>query len=102
MQYGPGDIGKLVNDASEEFPAHIRRRLEVLEGARTGLAQEIAAIGRLEIKANRLLFGDRAAGVADSFEVAARIGFSLGGSCHAVLRTSWYERISRRCRRTRI
>src|SRR5206468_1570894 len=45
-----------------------------LVGARAGGAQQVAPVGRLEIEADRLRRGDRAAGVADMLEIAPRVG----------------------------
>ena len=46
-------FGHLVDDLREQLPAHVGRRLELLVGARAGRAQQIAAVGRLEIEADR-------------------------------------------------
>src|SRR5205807_2516482 len=77
---------------------HIAGRLEILEGARAGRAQQVAAVRRLEIEAYRLGRGDGAALGCDMREIrplpdppplagegrveVPRIGFSLW-YCHA-------------------
>ena len=57
MQDDAIDVRQLIDNAGEQFPAHVGRRLELLVGAGTGGAQQVAPIGCLEIKANRLLGG---------------------------------------------
>jgi hypothetical protein len=64
------DIGDLVDDPGKQLPAHVGWRLELLERARAGLAEQVAAIGNLEIEANRRLFGDARAIGSDLLEVS--------------------------------
>ena len=57
-------------------PAHVGRGFQGLEGARAGLAQQVAAVRDLQIQADRRRQGLREArSAADRLEVAARIGF---------------------------
>ena len=49
VQNGALQAGELVDDRSEQLPAHIRRRFEFLVGSGASGAQQIAAIRRLEI-----------------------------------------------------
>ena len=53
----------------------------VLEGARAGLAQQVAAVGDLEIEADRRRPPRRRAPLADRLEIAARIDGL--GRCHS-------------------
>ena len=53
VQDGTHETGELVDDAREKLPRHIGRRLQRLEGARTGLAEQVAAVRDLEIGADR-------------------------------------------------
>src|SRR6516225_825018 len=102
VQYNSSDARNLVDDAGEELPTHVGRRLEILKGARASLTQQIAAIGGLEVEADRLLLRARPALVADGFEVAAWIGVSASAGCHVDLRALWHRRTSGRCRRARL
>ncbi len=52
VQHDAGDVGDLVDDAREQLPAHVGFGLERVVGARAGRAQEVAAVGRLQIKAH--------------------------------------------------
>src|SRR5207248_8306258 len=61
VEHDARDARELIDDMGEQFPAHIRGRLQRLEGAWTGRAEQVAAVGRFEIEAHRLDFGDRAA-----------------------------------------
>ena len=74
VQHHPLDFGKLIDDAGEQLPAHVGGRLQLLIGARAGGAQQIAAVRRLQIEADRVRGGDGRAVLADPLEVAARIG----------------------------
>ena len=76
VQHDAGNIRVLVDDRCKQLPAHIAGWFERLEGARAGRAQQVAAVGRLQIKADGLGFGNRTAIVADMREIAARIEFS--------------------------
>jgi hypothetical protein len=102
MQNDARYVRKLVDDTSEQLPAHIGGRLEIFEGARAGFAQQIAAIGRLDVKANRLLLGNLAARVADGFEIAPRVGSRLRSHWHAVLLTFCWKQFAGRYRRRRV
>src|SRR4029079_13782359 len=73
MQHGPRKIRHLIDNRCEQVPIHIRRRLEVLVGAGTGGAQQIAAIGDFQIDADRRADGDLGALALYRFVVAARI-----------------------------
>ena len=73
MQHRAHEIGNLVDNRREQVPAQVGRRLELLIGARTGRAQEIAAVGHFQIKADRRTPGDLGALVRDRLMVAARI-----------------------------
>ena len=53
VQHDAGDVRNLIDDAGEQLPAHIGRRLQFLERARAGLAQQVAAVGDLQIEADR-------------------------------------------------
>ena len=53
MHHRAFEMRDLVDDRGEQRPAHVGRRLELGIGARTGRAQEIAAVGGLEIDADR-------------------------------------------------
>ena len=77
VQHDAGDPGELIDDTGEQLPVHIRRRLQRLEGARTGRAEQVAAVGRLEIEAHRLDFGDRAALGRDVLEIPPWVGEAL-------------------------
>jgi hypothetical protein len=70
VQYDPPYARKLVDDPREQLPAHVGGRLQIFKGARAGFAQQIAAIGRLDIETDRFLLGNLAACVADGFEIA--------------------------------
>src|SRR5262249_54950459 len=71
-------VWNLIDDRDEQLPAHVGGRLELGVGARAGGAQEIAAIGGLEIDANRLSCGVIAAPLADdALEIALRIDLRL-------------------------
>ena len=59
----------LIDDRGEQLPAHVGRRLELLIGARTGGAEQIAAVGGLQIEADRLVLRHIAVG-PDAFEIA--------------------------------
>ena len=48
------DVGHLVDDAREQLPAHVGLRLEVRVGARAGGAQQVAAVGGLQVEADRI------------------------------------------------
>ena len=53
VQHRALQLGNLVDDRREQRPAHIGRRLERFIGARACRAQQIAAICRLQIDADR-------------------------------------------------
>ena len=72
MQHGALQLRNLIDDRGEQFPAHVGGRLELLIGARASRAQEIAAVGRLQIKADRLVLGDFAVR-RHAFEIALGI-----------------------------
>jgi hypothetical protein len=63
---------QLIDDRGEQLPAHIGGRFERLESARTGFAQQIAAIGDLEVDADRRRLGNARSLLADGLEIAAR------------------------------
>ena len=63
----------------EQLPAHVGRRLELGIGARAGRAQEIAAVGGLEIDADRQPLRLLAAPGIDALEIAPRIDRLPGG-----------------------
>src|SRR5579864_6430687 len=71
----------LVDDRGEQRPAHVGGRLQLRVGARTGRAEKIAAVGRLQIEADRLVLGPLAGGL-DALEIALRIDRRVG--CDAV------------------
>ena len=102
MQNNPRYARKLVDDPSKQLPAHIGWPLEIFERARAGFAQQVAAIGRLDVKADRLLLGNLAARVADGFEIAPRVGSRLRGQWHAVLRILFWKWFARQYRRRRV
>jgi len=69
------DVWILVDEGGEELPWHVGFGFELLVGARAGCAEEVAAVGGLEIEADRLVLSDR---------VELRFGF-LEVAAHAVL-----------------
>ena len=58
VQHDAADIRYLIDDAGEQRPAHVGGRFQFLEGARAGLAQQVAAVGDLQIQADRRGLGD--------------------------------------------
>src|ERR1700736_4400054 len=54
VQHHPGDRRILIDDRAEQVPAHVGGGLELLEGARAGGAWQVAAVGRLQIEADRI------------------------------------------------
>ena len=79
VQHHAGDVGHLVDDAREQLPAHVRLRLEVGIGARAGGAEQVAAVGRLQVEADRIVHRHGRARVGDAVVVAARIDGRAGG-----------------------
>src|SRR5690242_21856710 len=62
----------LIDDRGEQLPTHIGRGFKLLVGARTRRAQQIAAVGRFQIEANRILLRDIVIG-GYVLEIAGRI-----------------------------
>ncbi len=85
VQHRAFELRDLVDDGREQRPAHVRRRLELGIGARAGRAQEIAAVGRLEIDADRQPFRLLAAPGIDALEIAPRVD-SLPGAIAVMTR----------------
>src|SRR5262249_10398668 len=79
MQHRSHKIGHLIDNQSEQFPAHVRRRLEFLVGARTRGAQQIATIGHFQINAYRRTGGNLGALALYRFVVAAWIDARVNG-----------------------
>jgi hypothetical protein len=73
VQNRPREIGDLIDNRHEQLPAHVCRRLEFLVGARTGGAQQIAAVGHFQIEADRRSLGDLGALARNRFVIAARV-----------------------------
>ena len=48
MKHRPRKTGRLIDNRREQLPVHIGRRLQLLVGAGTGGAQEIATVGHLK------------------------------------------------------
>ena len=87
VKHHAGDVGILIDDRPEQVPAHVRRGLKLLERPRTGRARQIAAIGRLQIQADRIGPGDLVAIALDRLEIAAGIDVAFRRRCaHAALR----------------
>jgi len=63
----------VIDDLAEQIEAHVRRRLELLERSRTGRARQVAAIGRLQIKAYGVAVGRLPAIAWGLLEIAPRI-----------------------------
>jgi hypothetical protein len=87
VQNGARKIGRLIDDGSEQTPVHIRRRLELFVGARTGGAEQIAAVGDLQIEADRRTLRHRRTLGRDLLVIAARIkrrahGWRFVGNAH--------------------
>ena len=81
MQHGARQFGHLIDDAREQLPRHVGRRLELRISARTGGAQQVAAVGHLQVEADRGPVGDAAFSPCAGFEIAARVdGFGSGGA----------------------
>ena len=98
VQYRAMQARNLIDDRGEQLPAHVGRRLELRVGARAGRAQKIAAVGRFQIKADRLMLGHVAAGI-DALEVALGIDSPLCcRRCHYVF-ARWF--VSRRAGQAR-
>ena len=76
--------GNLIDDRGEQLPAHVRRRLELLIGARAGGAEQIAAVRRLQIEADRQLLGTSAAR-ASRFRNSGADRFAAGRELFASL-----------------
>ena len=72
VQHDARDVGHLVDDAGEQLPAQVRLGLEVGIGARAGGAEQIAAVGGLQVEANGIARGDRAHRL-DAVVIAPRI-----------------------------
>src|SRR6516164_286977 len=87
MQNRPPETGNLIDNRGKQFPAHVCGRLKLRVGARTGGAQEIAAVGDFQIETNRRTLSDLGALAPDGLVIAARIerraGFlRLAGEAH--------------------
>ena len=89
MQHDTRHVRHLIDNRREQLPAHVRRRLQRLERARTRLAQQIAAIGDLQVQAHRRRIGVRLALRLHRLEIAARILQRRRG--HHALRMIWCD-----------
>ncbi len=76
------EVGNLIDDRGEQLPAHVGGRLELLVGARARRAQQVAAVGRLQIDTDRKPFRAIGARLADALEIAAGIDFRRGQRRH--------------------
>ncbi len=54
VQHHARDVGHLADDAGEQLPAHVRLRLQIGVGARAGGAEQVAAVGGLQVEADRI------------------------------------------------
>ena len=95
------NIRILVDERGEELPRHVGLGLELLVGAGAGGAEEIAAVGGLEVEADGLVLGDGVQLLFGLLEVAAHavfffLGLLRGGaelvcSCRGGLREGGWE-----------
>ena len=77
-----GDVRILVDERGEELPGHVGFGLELLVGARAGGAEEIAAVGGLEVEADGFVLGDGVQLLFGLLEVAAHaVLFFFGLLC---------------------
>src|SRR6202047_1749736 len=72
VQHCARKVWNLIDDGDEQLPAYVCRRLELRIGPRASRAEQIAAVGGLQIKAHRRVLG-RLVATMHALEITPRI-----------------------------
>src|SRR5262249_9157089 len=87
VQHHASDIGVLMDDRPEQVETYVCRWFELLESARARRARQIAAVGRLQIQADRIGRRGLVPLTPDRLEIAAWVDLLFLDACaHAGLR----------------
>src|SRR5215472_4122707 len=85
VQHHSCDVRILIHDGAEQLEAHVDGWFEFLERPRTCSARQIAAVGGLEVEANRVAMRDVGALRVRSLEISARVDglLAVAGLAHS-------------------